>query len=145
MDYFAAFDISATGLVAEKTKLDVVALNLANANTTKTADGTTYRPLRVITASRSPEAGFKLGADFSEYLSGVEVTDIQPTNVKPRLVLDPGHPDANEKGFVEYPNINPVSEMVSMIEATRSYEANVRAINAAKSMALSALDIGRSR
>lgn len=145
MDYFAAFDISASGLVAEKTKLDTVSLNLANANTTRGTDGATYRPLRVITASRAPETAASRQVNFSDYLSGVHVVDIQPVNVKPRLVLDPGHPDADEKGFVEYPNVNPVSEMVTMIEATRAYEANVRAINAAKSMALSALDIGRTR
>jgi len=145
MDYFTAFDISASGLVAEKTKLDVVAMNLANANTTRASDGTTYRPMRVITESRATNLDSSLTPNFSKYLSGVEVVNIQQTDVKPRLVLDAGHPDANEKGFVEYPNINPVSEMVTMIEATRSYEANVRAINAAKSMALTALDIGRSR
>jgi flagellar basal-body rod protein FlgC len=73
---------------------------------------------------------------------GVTVSEIVGMDLEPRLVLDPGHPDADQRGYVNYPNINPVAEMVTMIEAVRGYEANVRALNAAKAMALSALEIG---
>ncbi|MEJ2612506.1 MAG: flagellar basal body rod protein FlgC [Candidatus Thiodiazotropha sp.] len=145
MDYYSAFEISASGMALEKVRLDTLSLNLANANTTRAEDGGPYRPLRVIARARD-------AADFEGRIDammngrspgGVMATEIVAQEVEPRLVYDPGHPDANDKGFVAYPNINPVSEMVTMIEAVRGYEANVRALNAAKAMALSALEIGR--
>lgn len=146
MDYYAAFEISASGMSLERIRLDTLALNLANANTTRAEDGGPYRPLRVIARARDV-AEFEGRIDAllnSHYPGGVEVTEIVAQEVEPRLVHDPGHPDADDRGFVAYPNINPVSEMVTLIEAVRGYEANVRALNAAKAMALSALDIGRS-
>lgn len=143
MDYFSVFDISASGMEVQKTRLDIVALNLANANTTRTVEGGPYKPLGVV-------IGEKIGADFEgmfnsisrQYLAGAEVAAIQPLTVEPRLAYEPEHPDADEKGFVAYPDINPVSEMVKLMESTRAYEANVKAINAAKTMALRALEIG---
>jgi flagellar basal-body rod protein FlgC len=147
MDYYSAFEISASGMAVEKTRLDTLALNLANANTTRTEGGGPYRPLRVV-ARAVNNIGFEGRLDAllqGPYPGGVEVTEIVAQEVAPRLVRDPGHPDADEQGYVAYPNINPVSEMVTMIEAVRGYEANVRAMNAAKAMALSALDIGRSQ
>lgn len=138
MDYLAAFGISASGMVVEKTRLDVVALNLANASTTRGANGGPYQPLRVIT-------GVAATSPFEQYMAGAKVIDVQPMNVEPRQVYEPNHPHADARGFVAYPNINPVSEMVTLIEATRAYEANVRALNAAKTMALRALEIGESR
>ncbi len=147
MDYYSAFEISASGMALEKTRLDTLALNLANANTTRAEGGGPYRPMRVVARAVEGSA-FEGRLDSllqSHYPGGVEVTEILAQDVAPRLVLDPGHPDVDERGYVAYPNINPVSEMVTMIEAVRGYEANVRAMNAAKSMALSALDIGRER
>ena len=143
MDYLAAFDISASGMAVEKYRLDVMALNLANANSTRGSNGEVYQPLRVISGAR---------ADFASHLNayakgqalGAEIVDVRPTNQEPRLVFDPSHPEADAKGYVAYPNINTVSEMVTMIEATRAYEANVKAMNAAKSMALRALEIGKN-
>lgn len=124
MDYLAAFGISASGMAVEKTRLDIVALNLANVSTTKGVDGGPYRPLRVIT-------GVAASSPFEQHMAGAKVVDVQPMNVEPRQVYEPHHPHADARGFVAYPNINPISEMVVLIEATRAYEANVRALNAA--------------
>ncbi len=144
MNYFAAFEISGSGMSLERLRLDVTAMNLANTNTTRAADGEVFKPLRVIATS-------KMATDFATLLSGmtdvsslggVEVGAIREMDSAPRMVFDPNHPDADEKGFVAYPDINPISEMVNLISATRAYEANVRALNAAKTMALKALEIG---
>jgi flagellar basal-body rod protein FlgC len=145
MDYFSAFDISASGLSVEKARLDVTAVNLANASSTRSADGVLFKPLRVV-------SGPKLAPTFSQRLdnllqknlsvSGVQIRDVREIDANPRLVHDPGHPDADDKGFVAYPPINPVTEMVQLMTATRAYEANIRAMNAAKTMALKALEIG---
>ncbi|MEJ1357626.1 MAG: flagellar basal body rod protein FlgC [Candidatus Sedimenticola sp. (ex Thyasira tokunagai)] len=145
MDYLGAFEISASGMVAEKTRLETIAQNLANAKTTQTKTGGPYKPHKVITAART-ESSFESHLGTRRYNSrsmGVDVVSILPTNSEPRMMYEPGHPDADEKGFVAYPKIDSVSEMVSLIEAVRGYEANVRALNVAKSMALKALEIGR--
>lgn len=139
MDYFSSFAISASGMDVQKVRVDTVALNIANANTSRGADGIAFQPLQVV-------VGRKAGADFDGALrqaGGAEVVDVVPRDVAPRLVYEPGHPDADGNGFVSYPNIDPVAEMVTLMEASRAYEANVRALNAAKTMALRALDIGR--
>ena len=148
MDMFSAFDISAAGMNLERVRLDVAAANLANANTTQTPDGQMFRPMRVVARPGTAQA-------FDATLAGMRATSqvnptqfdisIEPIDTPPRLVYDPGHPDANKKGFVAYPDINPVSEMINLIGITRAYEANVRAMNMAKSMALKALEIGGGR
>lgn len=142
MDYFAAFNISESGMAVQKIKLDTIALNLANVNTTRSATGGPYQPLEVVVAEKTDNRFDLLMSGFRRLQSGVEVVDILPKAVAPRMVHDPRHPDADSKGFVAYPNIDPVSEMVELMETTRAYEANVRAINAAKTMALRALEIG---
>ena len=142
MGYFSAFEISGTGMEVQKVKLDTVALNLANVNTTRGSSGGPYQPLDVIVGERISGHFETLFSGFQHLQNGVEVVDIQPRLIDPRLVHDPEHPDADENGYVAYPNINPVSEMVDLMESTRAYEANVRAINAAKTMALRALEIG---
>ncbi len=145
MDYLGAFEISASGMVAEKTRLETIALNLANAKTTQTQAGGPYKPLKVITAARTASS-FEAhlgGGQYNAKTMGVDVVSIKPTNSEPRMMYEPGHPDADAKGFVAYPKIDSVSEMVSLIEAVRGYEANVRALNVAKSMALKALEIGK--
>jgi len=144
VDYLAAFEISASGMMVEKTRLDTVALNLANSKSTKTVNGTPFKPLKVLSGPKVNSFDLYMN-QFSQtnVPAGVQVLDIKEMEVAPKLVYEPGHPDANADGFVAYPNINPVSEMLTMIEATRSYEANVKAFNAAKSMALQALEIGR--
>jgi flagellar basal-body rod protein FlgC len=143
MDYFAGFDISGSGMAVQKARLDAVALNLANVHTALGSDGGLYRPQEVISGARGD-------APFPSYLEqaglpgmGAEVVETRALDLPPRLVHDPGHPYADERGYVSYPGINPVFEMVRMIEAVQAYEANVRALNAAKTMALRALEIGR--
>ncbi len=147
MDYYSAFEISASGMAIEKLRLDTLALNLANANTSRTEGGALYQPLRVVANARTASSfdnrlSSLLGRN---YPAGVELASIETIQAAPRQVFDPGHPDADARGFVAFPNINPVSEMVTLIDAVRGYEANVRALNAAKTMALSALEIGRQR
>jgi len=118
--------------------MDTIANNLANVNTTRTARGGPYRRQMVVFEERLAQAsGYGLRGN------GVRVSRIVEDDDPPRLVYDPHHPDANEQGYVEMPNVNIVTEMVDMITASRAYEANVAALNAAKAMALKALDIGR--
>ncbi len=140
MNYSLAFDISASGMSIEKLRLDVTAINLANVHTTRSADGGLYKPLKVVTTSKfSPIFEASLG---NLSVAGTQVADVYQADTPPRMVYEPGHPDADEKGFVAYPDINPVSEMINLMTTTRAYEANVRAMNAAKNMALKALEIG---
>ena len=146
MDYFTSFEISATGLVAEKMRLEAVALNLANANATFAPGTEPYRPVRVLTRAIA-------GNDFGRHLdgarhslpAGVTTLGLERTALPPRLVYEPKHPDADSKGFVAHANIDPLAEMVTMMSAVRAYEANIKAIGAAKAMAQKALDIGSSK
>jgi flagellar basal-body rod protein FlgC len=146
MDISSIFDISAAGMNLERMRLEVSALNLANANTTRGADGQAFSPLQVVIHSGNTPFDALFQA-----LSGAGVTDtvpmgqIEPADIPARQVYDPGHPDADANGFVSYPGINPVSEMVQLISVTRAYEANVRVFNAGRSMAMKALEIGSGR
>lgn len=142
MGFFTAFDISASGMSVQKTILDTVALNLANVSTTRSNAGGPYQPLEVIVGEKTGVPFDRWVSLFQRHQAGVRVVDIQPKAIAARMVYEPQHPDANSDGYVAYPNINPVSMMVDLMEATRAYEANVRAINAAKTMALRALEIG---
>lgn len=143
MDLYSAFDISAVGMNIERMRLDVSAINLANANTTRGPDGTLFKPLRLVA---EPPAPFSLLMDqLANVAEAPRRVEVQEMNVPPREVFDPGHPDADERGFVAYPAVNPVSEMIQLIGITRAYEANVRALNAAKTMAQRALEIGSDR
>ena len=143
MDYFSAMDISASGMTTQRFRLDTVALNMANASTTRSINGGPYRRQQVILGERAMQPTFDqmLAREQGLRYAGVEVVQIQEDDSPPRLVLEPGHPDADSRGFVRYPNINPVGEMVILLEAVRLYEANVRALNAGKEMALRALQI----
>jgi flagellar basal-body rod protein FlgC len=147
MAMFTTFEISAAGMNLERQRLDVAAANLANAHTSRTPDGTVYRPLRVVTRATwmaSFDATLQALTGKVPYATPYDV-EIQPVDRPPRLVYEPGHPDADAKGFVAYPDVNPVSEMVELMTITRAYEANVRAMNMAKTMALKALEIGGDR
>jgi len=145
MSDFSLFDISASGMALERLRLQIESLNLANANTTRTQAGQLYKPLTVLS---SPKYSEEFGSVLNELLNkkdeslGVKVDGVQELDLPPRMVYDPSHPNADKNGYVQYPNINPVNEMVNLINITRSYEANVRAFNAAKRMMQSALDIG---
>jgi flagellar basal-body rod protein FlgC len=145
MDVQSTFAISASGLRAERLRLDVIASNLANASTTRTAEGGPYKRRNVVFVSEPLESDF---AATIEALAeegareGVRVADVIEDTSPPRMVFEPGHPDANAEGFVAYPNVNPVAETVDLLAATRAYEANVQAVNATKRMAEAALSIG---
>lgn len=137
MRFFDSFAISGSGLTAERLRLDLIANNIANVHTTRTAEGGPYRRQVPVFAQRleAAAAGFK-GA-------GVAVTAILRDTSPPLLVHDPSHPDADAQGYVRYPNINVANEMVDMIGATRAYEANATVFEAAKDIAQRALEIGR--
>jgi flagellar basal-body rod protein FlgC len=162
---FGGLNISASGLRAQRIRQNVIASNLANAETTRTPDGGPYKRQVVLLQENRldpeqrfifgpekmkgftthdnhipiPEAGFPFSKD--KVGSGVEVVSIEADGSAPRMVHDPSHPDANEQGYVAMPNINPVQEMTDLISATRSYEASVTAMNATKSMLMKALDL----
>jgi len=137
MRVFSALDISASGLYAERTRMNVIANNLANANSTRTPEGGPFkRQLVVLRGTEVKDPGDLSGLGVS--VKGV-IDDISPFP----LVYDPGHPDANADGYVAMPNVNVVEEMVDMITALRAYEANVTAIDVNKNMVRSSLDIIR--
>ncbi len=136
MSSFSSIDISASGLFAQRTRLDTIANNIANSMTTRTESGGPYRKQEVVLSSRN--------ARFGEDQGGVEVVDVVESQAPTKVVYDPSHPDARPDGTVEMPNVNIVEEMVDMISATRAYEANVQAIMAAKSMANKGLELGRA-
>lgn len=133
MGFFNLLNIAGTGLSAQRIRINVISSNLANANTTRTETGEPYKRKGLI---------FKEVLD-GEFKGGVKVDSIVEDKKPFVLKYDPGHPDANEEGYVQYPNVNPIEEMVNMIEATRSYEANVTVLNTAKQLAMRALEIGR--
>ncbi|MFZ5966598.1 MAG: flagellar basal body rod protein FlgC [Bacillota bacterium] len=147
MNMFKSIDISASGLTAERLRMDIISKNIANANTTKTSSGTPYRRQVPVFKQISSNMTFqqhlenaKNGIDIG---NGVEVVAIKEDKSPFKKIYEPGHPDADKDGYVQMPNVDIVSEMVNMISATRSYEANVTSINSAKSMAMKALEIGR--
>lgn len=144
MGMFGAIDSAASGLTAERLRMDLISNNIANVNTTRTAEGGPYRRQLPVFAPREAQNSF--GSVLSKEMGtgdGVRVVAITKDTAPTRRVYDPGHPDANGEGYVEMPNVNIVSEMVDMITASRAYEANVTSVNTAKSMALKALEIGK--
>ncbi len=145
MSMFNAINVSATALTAEKTRIDVISKNMANANTTRATGGMPYRREMVLFKEKKPTSFSNYLSDASKkYLNeGVSVNGIVEDTTPFKLVYDPGHPDANEDGYVQMPNVEMVKEMVDMIDAYRAYEANVTAINTSKTLLTKALDIGR--
>ena len=135
-DLFGALGISASGMAAERLRMDVTAANLANANPTRGPDGRPYQRQEVVLAAGS-------GPTFGDVLTGVQVAGIVSDPAPGRRVYDPGHPDADAQGYVTLPNVDSVTEMVDLITASRGYDANVQALNAAKTMFQKALDILR--
>ena len=142
MSMFSAFDVTASGLTAQRLRMDVISENVANANTTRTEDGTPYRRKIVTFQQKNPQQTFSqvlhnVSSGYSG--SGVKVSQIfEDTTTEMNMVYDPSHPDADENGYV-----NIVTEMTDLIDASRSYEANSTAFNASKSMALKGLEIGQ--
>lgn len=139
MDFFSSMRVSATGLEAQTKRMNTVSSNIANAETAG------YRRKDPVFAATTDRENFGeiLQNQLDENIQGVLVEDIQEDSRPPRLVYNPSHPQANVDGYVAMPNINTVEEMSNMISAQRSYEANITAMNAAKAMAMKALEIGR--
>lgn len=171
MSLFSAFNINASGMTAERYRMDVISENVANANTTRTADGSPYRRKVVAFTEKSGQASFKhvLGqqTEHTHSLSGtnanvshthvvahthtrqgytgtgVKVSGLYEDHVtEMKMVYDPSHPDADENGYVTYPNVDIITEMTNMIDASRAYEANSTAFNASKAMVQKGLEIG---
>lgn len=149
MSMFSAFNINASGLTAQRYRMDVISENVANASSTRTADGTPYRRKVVAFEEKGGRDTFQrvLGqaARGQEYTgAGVKVHGVYEDHVtEMNLVYDPSHPDADENGYVEYPNVNIITEMTNMIDASRAYEANSTAFNASKAMVLKALELAQ--
>ena len=144
MGYLDSLNITGSSLTAERFRTDIILQNLANQNTTRTAEGGPYRRKQV--ALRENQLDFKseLGKAMTKAdRGGVYVEEVVESQNHIVPVYDPDHPDANEDGYVMMPNVNSAEEMVDLMAATRAYEANVTALNIAKSMALKALEIGK--
>jgi flagellar basal-body rod protein FlgC len=145
MDFFDALHVSSSGLSAQRLRMNLISANLANMNTTRTKDGGPYRRKDPVFAAQKSAGSFRemLHDRQKEMLTKVAVIGIVEDSRQPVRKYDPEHPEADGNGYVALPNINVMEEMVNMISATRSYEANVSAIKAAKAMALKALEIGQ--
>lgn len=145
MGSFSAMNIAATGMTAQQLRIDIVSQNIANANSTRGEDGNVYRRKTVVMAEKRRTAfGNVLETCMGQANSGVKVTGIATDMSDLKMVYDPDHPDADENGYVSYPNVDTVQEMTDMIDASRSFEANVTAFQAAKSMASKGLEIMQS-
>ena len=147
MGFLNSLDISGSGMTAQQMRMDILAQNIANADTTRTEAGGPYRR-RMVVFQEDPGA---TAGKFSTYLQrargnqnpGVKVTEIVEDQTDLRPVYDPTHPDANEEGYVLYPNVDKVKEMADLLSASRAFQANVTVVNALKSTASTALQIGR--
>lgn len=142
-DLFDALDVSASALSAERIRMNVTSSNLANAQTTRTDDGGPYQRKDAIFEAVPFRKELALALSNEPSLHEVKVAQIINDTSAPKMVYQPNHPDANPDGYVAFPNINTMEEMVNLITASRTYEANVTAINAAKNMMNKALEIGR--
>ena len=144
MSFLSSFDISASGLTAERQRLDIAAENLSNTNTTRTESGGPYRR-KMVVLQEVPSTSFRtrFNKSASAAKGGVKVTEIIEDQRDLNPVYDPDHPDADENGYVMMPNVDPVKETIDGMSATRSYEANITAFNAIKLMAQKALEIGK--
>ena len=144
MSYYSSIEVSASGLSAERLAMDVIANNIANVNTTRTPQGGAFKRQLVVFAQKQEPASSTEGAlddDPGKSRAGVEAVGIVSDNGPDRLVYDPHHPDADAAGYVHYPNVDVVKEMVDMMAASRAYEANVTAIQEARSMGAAALNL----
>lgn len=148
MGMFDTFNVNASGLTAQRYRMDVISQNVANANTTRTEDGTPY--VRKIVTFEEKQGSFGtfssvFGSVSDRFKShGVKVSGTyEDKATEGNMVYDPAHPDADENGYVTYPNVNIITEMTNLIDASRSYEANATAFDASKSMALKGLQMGK--
>jgi flagellar basal-body rod protein FlgC len=145
MDILSGMRVSASGMAAQRMRMNTINSNIANVNTTRTPEGGPYRRKDVVFEAM-PEAksfGEILTTQPQKDVNRVQVTDVLVDRKAPMMKYEPDHPDANEDGYVAYPNINLMEEMANMIMTTRAYEANVSAMNATKDMAMTSLELGR--
>ncbi|MGB0453488.1 MAG: flagellar basal body rod protein FlgC [Bacteriovoracaceae bacterium] len=145
MDFLTSMKISASAMTANRKRVATINSNIANAQTTRTAEGGPYRKKVVVLGSEPARDSFSdiLEGEIDAQAQEVHATDVISLDDPPIPKYEPHHPDANEKGYVMYPNINTMAEMADLISAQRAYEANVNAMNVSKSMALKALELGR--
>lgn len=145
MSAISGMNISASGMSAQRLRMDIISQNIANVNTTRDENGNPYRRKTVVFAEKNMTPfGDVLLKTAGTHGNGVKVTQItEDSESAMRRVYDPTHPDADEDGYVTYPNVNIVQEMTDLIDATRAYEANVTAFNATKSMAMKGLEVGK--
>lgn len=147
MGLFQSFDISASGMTAERFRTDIIAQNIANVNTTRTEDGTPYRR-KVVTFAEKRASVFQemLEGQYRKFKgTGVKVTTVRDDTTSDYIMeYDPAHPDADENGYVSYPNVNIVTEMTNLIDASRGYEANATAFEASKAIVQAGIQIGQN-
>ena len=145
MDFATGMRVTSSGMTANRMRMNAISSNIANANTTRSPEGGPYRRKDVVFEAMPDARSFGEILTRPEDLNTqrVQVSDVLVDTKAPLLKYEPNHPDANEDGYVAYPNINLMEEMTNMIQATRAYEANVSALQASKDMALSSLEIGR--
>lgn len=147
MSFFDTLNISASGLTAQRLRMDVISENIANINTTRTGNGSPYQRKTVLFETQKNATPFSdvLGIELNKSYegNGVRVSKIVSDTSPGQKVYEPGHPDADKDGYVTMPNVNVVSEMVNMISASRSYEANITAMNTTKAMMTKTLEISR--
>jgi len=146
MDLLTALKISSSGLAANRKRMGAITSNIANAQTTRTAEGGPYRKKEVVFGSEPARESFGeiLEGELDEKAQKVHATEVISSDKPPILKYEPDHPDANDEGYVAYPDINVMEEMADMISASRAFEANISAINTTKSMAMKALEIGKN-
>ncbi len=145
MSFFSSMNVSATGMTAQRLRMDTISQNIANISTTRTDEGGPYRRKMVQFEEINAKASFNdiLGSYLDATNGGVRVIDIVEDDAPFIITYNPTHPDADEDGYVKMPNVNSIEEMTNLIDANRSYEANITAFNATKSMVTAALNIGK--
>ena len=148
MSVFKSFGVNASGMTSERFRMDIISQNVANANTTRTEEGTPYRR-KIVTFQEKTPNPMKFSTIFKrargmDVGDGVKTMGVYEDQSDLTMVYDPSHPDADENGYVMYPNVNIVTEMTNMIDAERAYQANATAFNASKAMAMKGLDIART-
>ena len=146
MDLLTTLKISSSGIAAQKKRMAAISSNIANAQTTRTAEGGPYRKKEVVFGSEPARESFSeiLEGELDAQAEQVHATEAISTDNPPILKYEPNHPEANEQGYVAYPNINVMEEMANMISASRAYEANINVMNTTKGMAMKALEIGNN-
>ena len=147
MGFFNVLDISAAGMEVQQARLAVAASNMANARTTRAADGGTYQPMQVVVTSRQGEvsSGVVTQSGGVVALPMPVVSTVTAAEASPQLVYDPGHPDADERGFVRLPGMDPITSMMDLVSISRGYEANLRAFDVTRTLLQRTLDMWRGR